>query len=246
MEYIDKHDPTRIAHFNALVDVLISQGKLSYHSLNLTDIATLKSPLSAEQSHRCAYCMQIPPTGGTIDHVIPRSIPMHNFRTALRKGNYHPAFAYQQGYNPAFNPRVYPHSLAYGNLVFACSNCNGNKDCRVITPTFFNNPTGVTYQNDGVAIFPANALDQEMRTFLNGRTFKKYRLLWCIIKQTGITMPQLLAVTSKTDRLNYLRQVVARMDPRDKANYRINVNQLALDYYWNMLMSFNWFWGYYR
>ena len=245
MEFIDKGDATRIARFNQLIDSYIFAGMTYYKALDKVQRDGIRTLLSDEQSHRCAFCMQLQTRGETVEHVIPQGIRLQDFANAYRKGNYQPQFVHQDSYNRTPQAGLYPHTLAYGNLVMACGACNRAKWERVIKPSFFDNPSGITYQDDGVALYGADCLEENIRAHLNGSTFTKYRALWCAIKRTRITVAQVRACNSIVARRSLLRQAEPQMcrDLRDM--YNREPNRFVKNKSWDMLCSFDWFWGRY-
>lgn len=245
MEYIDKHQTANIKRFNAYIDGLIAQGKTHYKGLEDAERNSLKAFLSGEQSHRCAYCMQTQNGGGTVEHVIPQGIKLPNFAAAYRKGNYYPQFFHQKMYARSPQTGVYPHTLAYGNVVMACGSCNSHKWEQVIKPTFFESPITVSYNDDGIAVFQPDDLEPNLKAYLNGSTFVRYRSLWRAIKRGGYSLAQVNACGTPGSRRSLLDTVVPHMSRDLQTLYNGNPYRLINDKSWGRLLSFDWFWGYY-
>ena len=245
MEYIDKNRQPLVSSFNAMIDGFIANGKVHYKELDDGERNQIKEALSAEQHSHCAFCMQRPQQGGTVEHVIPQSITQQNFPAALRKGKFRNDFVHQRGFNATFQPRMYPHTLAYGNVVMSCSNCNGKKSNDLLFPSFFDNPTNIGYKKDGEAVFPATSLNTNMKAHLNGYTFVKYRALWYALKQAGFSVADVCACSRKTARLAMLTSAEPFMEGYLKNKYQQNKKDFLFDYSWKMMLSFDWFWGVY-
>ena len=245
MKYIDKNQQPQVNAFNAMIDSFIAHGKVHYRSLDDGERNQIKIVLSAEQQSHCAFCMQRPQQGGTVEHVIPQGITQRNYPAALRKGDYRNDFIHQSSFNVAYQPRQYPHTLAYGNLVLSCNSCNAQKWDEVISPTFFNDPTGVSYLEDGRVQFPTNALSLNLRTYLNGQTFTKYRALWQAIKQAGYGVADVYACSRITERQAMLDNAEPHMRGTLRDLYQQNKRRFLSNNSWDMMLSFDWFWSVY-
>jgi 5-methylcytosine-specific restriction endonuclease McrA len=245
MEYINKGVAANVVNFNQLIDSFIAAGKTHYKALDEVERNGIRTLLSGEQSHRCAFCMQLQTRGETVEHVIPQGIKLHDFINAYRKGNFQPQFVHQDSYNRTPQAGFYPHTLAYGNMVMACGACNHAKWDRVIKPSFFDNPPAIRYQDDGIAVYSPDDLEETMRAHLNGSTFTKFRALWSAIKRTGITVAQVRACNNIVARRNLLRQAEPQMRGDLRNMYRCEPNRFIKNKAWEMLCSFDWFWGWY-
>lgn len=245
MEYIDKHQNTNISRFNALIDGFIAQGKTHYKNLDAADRSAVRALLMGEQSNRCAFCMEAQRGGGTVEHVIPQGISLGDFANAYRQGNYYPQFVHQNSYTRSPQAGSYPHTLAYGNVVIACSSCNAKKWERVIKPSFFDNPPNVSYGEDGVAVFQPDDLDAILKTYLNERIFRKNRALWCAIKRSGLTVQQVSACVSPSSRLRLLSSIEPQMSRPLRELYNKDPKSFIKPNSWKSLLCFDWFWGYY-
>lgn len=245
MEFIDKHNVTNASNFKSLVDGYIAHGKVQYKELSENEKDSLKTILRNEQSCYCAFCMQ-KLEKGTVEHVIPQGISRMDFGKALHKGNFYPTFIHQSTFNAASTPRIYyPHTLAYGNVVCSCNSCNSKKWDELIAPTFFNNPTNVSYKTDGIAVFPASALSANLKSYLNESLFRRWRSLWCAVKQLGIDKAQIESMNKMSDRKKMIESSIKIMPPSAARDFRDYKYKFLSDKQWSLFVSYSWFWDYY-
>lgn len=240
MNYIDKSSTAYSSRFNTISDRLIAAGIISYKDVVDADRAAMKQVVHTEQHGLCAYCMQSVPTG-TGDHVVPRSIPVGQFPG---KGRYRRDMIHTKTWSASIHMaggqvRYYPHDIAYGNYVMACGECNRRKDNIRIYPVFFDNPTGVSYNEDGTMRMPANALCAELRSYLNDGVNCKWRRLWCKAKRAGVTDVEIRSATGKTERMKLLRRIL-KADSLKPEEFR-----MTQDASWGIFVSFSWFYRYY-
>lgn len=245
MEYIDKHITANSRRFEATVDGFIAGGKIHYKDLDANERGLIRGQIASEQQGHCAFCMQNVAQEGTSEHVIPQYITLQDFKKAYRLGRYYPEFIHQSTFNAALQPRCYPHTLAYGNIVLACAQCNQKKGTDVIVPTFYNNPTGVSYRPDGTAVFPQGALTVNICSMLNYRVYCNIRALWRTMKVSGISVCQVLSVGSMRGRRELLKAVSPNMKGELARQYSAREIDFIKDAFWRLFVSFDWFWGYY-
>lgn len=240
MNYIYKSSTAYSSRFNTISDRLIAADIISYKDVGDADRAAMKQVVHTEQHGLCAYCMQSVPTG-TGDHVVPRSIPVGQFPG---KGRYRHDMVHTKTWSASIHMaggqvRYYPHDIAYGNYVMACGECNHRKDNIRIYPVFFDNPTGVSYNEDGAMRMPANALCAELRSYLNDEVNCKWRRLWCKAKRAGVTDVEIRSATGKTERMKLLRRIL-KADSLKPEEFR-----MTQDASWGIFVSFSWFYRYY-
>lgn len=248
MNYIDKSSTAYSSRFNTISDRLIAADIISYKDVGDADRAAMKQVVHTEQHGLCAYCMQSVPTS-TGDHVVPRSIPVGQFPG---KGRYRHDMVHTKTWSASIHMeggqvRYYPHDIAYGNYVMACGECNRRKDNRKIYPVFFDNPTGISYDEDGLMLMPPDALCAELRAYLNDEVNRKWRRLWCKAKQSGVTDTEICNAADKTDRIKLLKRILSAGTP-NPGDYKLNPGdyKLVQDASWNIFVSFRWFYTYYR
>ena len=245
MEYIDKHDVPRINAFNALVDSFIAQGLFHYKDLDNGQRNQIRGILRFEQNSFCAYCMQ-KDIVGSVEHVVAQHISHQDFGRAIHRGNFFPQFIYQGNFAYSTGSiQNYPHTLAYGNLVYSCKTCNSKRDRDIIHPNFFDNPTNVSYKEDGKANFPKDALSIEMKSYLNEDVFKRCRAFWSAVKLSGRTVADVVSLSRKTDKRKFLLDVIPQMPGYMQSIFLNNTLSFCSDAKWKLLMSYEWFWGYY-
>lgn len=245
MEYIDKHDVLRINAFNALVDTFITRGIFHYKDLNGIQRAQIRDFLRNEQNSLCAYCMQ-KDLGGSVEHVIAQYISRQDFGRAIHCGNFFPQFIHQGSFVYSSLPiQYYPHTLAYGNLVYSCESCNSKRDRDIIHPNYFDNPTGVSYGVDGKVYFSKDLRSIEMKSYLNEDAFRVCRTFWAAVKLSGKTIADVASLSKITDKRKFLMAVIPQM-PRFMQNIFSNgILYFCSKAKWELLVSYEWFWGYY-
>ena len=243
MQHIDKSSAIFSAQFNNISNRLIAQGKTNYKDLDDNDRSDLRNILRNEQNGYCAYCMEYLPNG-TNEHVIPRSAPQREFRSLLKNGRYRQDMVHTKSWsaNVHINGATvthYPHHIAYGNMVLACSQCNSRRDTNKIKPTFFDNPTGVSYEADGKVNLPADALCLKLRTYLNEACFKEWRKLWSQAKNAGVTDAEISAADTSIKRNEIMCRIlgVAKLNDRQM--------RLLIKNNWDRFVSYRWFYSYY-
>lgn len=245
MEYIDKHDILRINAFNALVDSFIAQGIFHYKDLDNGQRNQIRDILRFEQNSLCAYCMQ-KDVVGSVEHVVAQHISRQDFGRAIHRGVFSPLFIHQGTFVYSSLPILYyPHTLAYGNLVYSCENCNSKRDRDIIHPIFFNNPTNVSYKEDGKANFPKDALSIEMKSYLNEDVFKRCRAFWSAVKLSGRTIADVVSLSRITDKRKFLLDIIPQMPKNMQSIFSNEISYFCSKSKWKLLVSYEWFWGYY-
>ena len=243
MEYINKHDEIRIKDFNALIDSFIAQGLFHYKDLDNSQRNQIREFLRIEQNSFCAYCMQKDMVG-SVEHVIAQHISKQDFGRAIRCGNFFPQFIYQKNFAYSSGTiQYYPHTLAYGNLVYSCTYCNQKKGREIIHPNFFNYPTDVFYKVDGKAVFPKDSLSLEMKSYLNEDVFRRCRIFWSAVKKTGKTIADVKSLSKKKDRRKLLQTIIPQMPQYMQSIFSGEISNFCSDVQWKLLVSYEWFWG---
>ena len=245
MEYINKHDVQRISSFGALVDTFIAQGVYHYKDLDEVQRNRIRDILRSEQNSLCAYCMQKDATG-SVEHVIAQHISRQDFGRAIHHGNFYPHFIHQSTFvYSAFPIQYYPHTIAYGNLVYSCKGCNNKKDRDIIHPDFFDNPTGISYDTSGKVIFPVKSFSIGIKCYLNEDVFKRCRAFWAAVKLSDKTIADVTSLSKKTDKRKFLEVIIPQMPRSMQSIFSSNILSFCTDAKWKLLVSYEWFWGYY-
>lgn len=252
MQHIDKNNSVSETSFKAVVDSYITSGCYRYDDISVVDRRKLRGVLGNEQNGMCAYCMKkVDFDEGTSDHVIPKSIPENEYGRARRhlgQGLYRGDFIWDKKYTSSSFPCYYPHSLAYGNLVFACADCNACKDCDLIRPLFFGNPVdGINYTDKGLLqTAEKDALPQELKTRLNTDLYRYYRCIWRAVKLSGLTVSNLIDADNRNSRKQLLKSIQPYVtDSGLLREIVLGANRFTSDSVWNSLLRFQWFWDYY-
>lgn len=252
MQHIDKTDIAIHTAFKKVVDPYLQRGDFRYDALSTFDRLSLRSVLGDEQKWMCAYCMRVVPDClQTTDHIIPKDVSQQEYGEAknhLGQGLYRNDFIWDKmykAYSGVFH--YYPHSLAYGNLVFACDGCNANKERDLIVPSFFKNPTPVRYNDKGRVVIPKSEhFPKDLVTHLNTDTFMKYRCLWNAVKQSGLQVKDVESADNDTKRKNLLSTVQQNITwDGFRTRLMANLDGFVVDSNWKVFVSFRWFWGYY-
>jgi len=253
MQHIDKTNAAIHTAFKQVVDPYLQRGDYRYDALSPSDRVSLRSVLDNEQDGMCAYCMRvISVPSQTIDHIIPKDVSEQEFgeaRNHLGRGLYRNDFIWDKHYDAQsyMSHYYYPHSLAYGNLVLACDDCNTNKGRHLIVPTFFENPMPVQYNDKGRVVIPKSEhFPRELVAHLNIDTFMKYRCLWSAVKQSGLLVQDVESADDDTKRkyiLSTVQQFITWGGFRDKL--MANLDGFVVESNWKVFVSFRWFWGYY-
>lgn len=250
MRHIDKTNIAFKSRFEAIVDPCIQNGHYRYDDLADADRIALREVLRDEQDSTCAYCMRFLPDA-TSDHVIPKYISLGNYGRAYRhlgKNLYRGDFIYGETYTDKAVGFYYPHPLAYGNMVYACYDCNQAKDNDIIRPAFFKNPvTHVTYNDKGTAEFsPSDTFSKDLKTLINNDQYILIRFLWRAIKQSGLSVNDVENATDEGLRNIIFDTIKPIIDGnRTIKNFESLKSRFSVYTMWNRLKEFRWFWNYY-
>ena len=252
MQHIDKINAASHMAFKHIVDPYLQSGNYRYDALSDGDRKSLRSVLRDEQNGMCAYCMRVVPDClQTTDHIIPKDVSQQEYGEAknhLGQGLYRNDFIWDKQYNAqSFLLNYYPHSLAYGNLVLACDDCNAYKGQVLIVPSFFKNPTPVRYNDKGRVVIPKSEhFPKDLVTHLNTDTFMKYRCLWNAVKQSGLQVKDVESADNDTKRKNLLSTVQQYITwDGFRTGLMANLDGFVVESNWKVFVSFRWFWGYY-
>lgn len=250
MQYIDKNDATNIADFNRIVDPYLANGLYRYDDLNGSDRHAMRQILKGEQRCCCAYCMaDLTSEEGTSDHIIPKTISEQNYNKArgLGKGIYRNDFIYGGRFTLQSVGTYYPHTLAYGNLVFTCDDCNTKKDQDLIIPVFFTHDSSaiITYTAKGLLKSnPSNAIPTNLKSWLNQEPFMLYRAMWRAAKLSGVTIETIEAAKTVNQRsllIEQMKQMLTNVEQKNAADKSLNSKAG-----WQRFLQFKWFWSYYH
>lgn len=252
MQHIDKTNNVAHTAFKRVVDPYLIGGHFRYEDLEDVDRVKMRGIFFKEQDGKCAYCMRdVSSPLPTIDHIIPKDVAQQEYGMARKhygKGLYRNDFIWDKQYTPeSFNFMYYPHSLAYGNMVLACENCNSKKDRELIVPTFFKNSIPITYNTNGrVSIPNAEHFPEELTTYLNADTFMRIRCLWNAVKQSGLQVHDVETADDEGKRLAVLNAIQGNITWN---GYRTRLmaapDEFVTDAHWEVFISFRWFWHYY-
>lgn len=252
MEFIDKNDSISSKSFNAIVDKYVNNEQYRYDDLSRSDRIALRSILKAEQHSCCAYCMaRLEPYEETTDHVIPKAASKEVYNKAMGrhfgKSLYRNDIFYQPDFNASLVGQYYPHSLAYGNLVLACDDCNEKKDQDIIIPVFFDASMAmVSYNEKGLLkVSPTDALPPNLMTWLNQSLFMLYRAMWRSAKLCGIKVSEIDSARKRpSDRLKFIdimKNQLTTVKLKNDAD-----SKLRSEAGWERFLQFKWFWSYYH
>lgn len=249
MKYISKADCPEAESFNDIVRRYLDCGKYRYDDLEDRDRIAMRDILSVQQGGLCAYCMRRG-SGVTIDHVIPKSADRDKFGRGKGymgkiggRSLYRNDFVWQGGYSGGRS--FYPHSLAYGNLVLACRECNETKDNDLVRPLFFCNPVaGVRYNEKGrMVCSPSDSMPSMLMSRLNDDSLMLYRRLWRAAALAGVSVES-MGVEDHAERKAILGRMEAA-DPGLGRVLRVRGDDLVVDASWKRLLEFGWFIEYY-
>lgn len=250
MRYIDKTDKQSETAFNAIVNPYVASGRYRYDDLTESDRINLRKIVADEQDWMCAYCMR-KLSQATSDHVIPKYIDEARYGKALKhmgEGLYRKDFIYDKKYTPHAVGHYYPHSLAYGNFVCACEECNSTKDNELIRPAFFKNPpTHLSYNEKGLVTFtPSDTFPTQLKSRLNNDRYITIRRIWRAIKLAGISVEDVENANNEEIRKELFDRLPALMGMENKIHL---FSALSESFYpdstWKQLLSFKWFWNCY-
>lgn len=252
MQHIDKNNTASEASFKTVVDSSVSSGIYRYVDISSDDRRQLRSILGSEQNEMCAYCMRkVDSDKGTSDHVIPKTISESEYGRAynhLGQGLYRRDFIWDKRCTSLSFPYYYPHSLAYGNLVFACEDCNECKDRDLIRPLFYGNPvTNISYNHNGLLqTEQSDALPKNLKARLNIDLFLHYRSIWRAVKLSGLTVADVNNANDVNSRILLLKSIQQHIsNPGLLRMIESRANRYTPNSVWKDLLRFQWFWDYY-
>lgn len=262
MKYINKNNPDNKVKGDAIVNAFISNqrdlGKqCKYFLFTSTSYKNqLRDVLIDEQNALCCYCMRrlAKDETTTLEHIIPKSSDMDQLNSY--KANY-PDYFNEVIHLDLFDITLpvppYPHSVAYQNLSASCNGvlqseddssccCNNKRGNKEIQPLFLE--PGIVdlikYTRVGNVISVPNNQAFENAIIdldLNFRTLIEIRFLWSAIarKRPGCgefsNKREISQSIFQTDLLSEIQE------PYEK--YFTN------EYYWNLLLSYEWFYSYF-
>lgn len=252
MRYIDKKDNDNHIKFKSIVDPYLQNGKYRYDNLNDDDRIKLREIISLEQDMHCAYCIRtLSASQTTSDHVIPKTIDVETYGKAygfFGEKLYRKDFIWDKKYTPLSVGRFYPHSLAYGNLVCACYDCNSSKDNDIVRPAFFNDKlTHLSYNDKGIVIFnPTDTFPKQLKTWLNNDKYALIRSLWRAIKLAGISIEDVEAADNEEKRETIFKQLAEHITHSKTINkFPQIISEFSVNSTWKQFLRFKWFWTYY-
>lgn len=250
MKYINKNIAANLSAFNTIIDPYLEKDLYRYDNLSDSDRIALRKILESEQQCCCAYCMAyLTLEKGTTDHIIPKKINAQDYNRAygLGKGLYRRDFIYEGRFTTQAVGIYYPHTLAYGNLVFACDDCNKKKDQDLMIPIFFmtDSSNTISYTSKGLLkTSPSNAIPTGLKSWLNSDVFMLYRAMWRAAAILDISIETIQLSTEASVRHELIdtmkRQLVI---PSQK---HIADGSLNSKGGWKRFLQFQWFWNYYK
>lgn len=235
-----------------------------------------KTLLLEEQNHRCCYCMRrLNNTAkGKInyEHIIPRTCKgdegqneyayyashapaLHDFvemaDVFTKKG-----FTTQQDIE---QETKLPHITALANLTAACNGkrnslttdgccCNNTRGNKRMMPIMLmpDADENVNYDANGILTITNN--DGTLNTIiqeLNDDTLKEVRAVWARLCQVQRALP-----TSLKERIEWFKLAYQVTDftslPLEVRRYAGAITSDESDFYWNLLLDYDWFYNYYR
>lgn len=251
MQHIDKNNPASDASFKTVVDSYVSSGNYRYDSISADDRRKLRNVLGSEQNEMCAYCMKkVNSEKGTADHVIPKYISESEYGKAsgfLGQGLYRRDFIWDKKCTSLSFPNFYPHTLAYGNLVFACDKCNERKDRDLMRPLFFGNPVEINYNQNGLLqTKESDALPNNLKAWLNIDSHLHFRSIWRAVKLSGLTVADVSVAKDENSRILLLKSIQQHItNPVLIRKIASDINRYTPNSMWKELLRFQWFWDYY-
>lgn len=258
MQYINKNNAVSEAAVQSVVVPHIRSGEYRSDCLNGTERWSIRKILSTEQNNLCCYCVrEIEEGERTVEHLIPKKVSRHGYGTAIGnfgRGLYRGDILYDRDYTSQSYPAFFPHPLAYGNLTMACELCNdakrGEDERGLARPLFFANPVvGIRYEDDGMMkLGQADSLPMNLKSRINNSLFVQIRSLWRAFKHSGISVQDVKSATDTPARLALLGKALpnvvnnsALTEIKKRGSFRYTSQGT-----WTTIISFSWFWGYYK
>ena len=156
-----------------------------------------------------------------------------------------------------------PHITAEANLLIACNGkrdtpgsgccCNNTRKDAYMLPIMLMEECirRVDYDENGLlSILPIEASLKTIVQELNDETLKTVRRIWYRISGTKYSVEDVKKTTSYLDRVILLKTAFGVPDfellPYSIKQYAGAADNPKQVFYWNLLLSYNWFYGFYR
>ena len=270
MEHIDKSNNLYKVKADSVVNDFIAHQRLlgnepKYFIFCKTSFKNkLRDILIEEQDYYCCYCMRIlkKDDSTTIEHIIPKGVDLNELNSyKICYPNYFTEVIHRDCFNSSSITPPYPHQIAYQNLSASCKgilqecsdspHCCNNKRLRaVINPLFFDGNIAniveyiaLTGESKSCNVADATIASTINNLGLNNDTLKEIRFLWALITKKGLVIN---VTINRNHLLNDLfgTELLSNL-PIHFVKYGKYFTQNNM-YYWDLLMSYRWFEGYFR
>ena len=275
MEYIDKTKGALQAH--SLLSDFLSRCKIDGFSVsddlyskmksdrdtNILNADTtyniLKKQLLEESNNRCCYCMRNIKMDNdtTLEHIIPNKVSSkEEYNQYLSFGFSWPKVIFSKDFlsNSSFDLDVFPHTIAYENLIPSCNGkfaknnsndvhahdkrepkcCNNKRGNKFIIPFVLNLQMvrEFKYRKDGYVTWPVNScLDEDERIRLS-QNHKD------TIEELGLNCPELVAIRKIWYFLSS-EKIDCSINNRDDIIYSILKDEFLIEEEISMLLNFS-------
>lgn len=231
--------------------------------------------LLEEQSGHCCYCMRSVGMKSriNIEHVIPKACDEAAFNRYTADApvlgrDVMPAQEFKKlpfrTQDDIESSPLMPHTIAHTNLLVACNGIRNTRPewccCNNLRHNDYLKPLMLVKGGESLVMYDVNGLMsiqppepswKNILEELNSETYQEIRIVWRHIAcNTSLTLNAIQQLQSLLDRINLFKEAFGMDNFLDIAeNYQRYAGELKQDgnmFYWNLLMSYSWFFTYYK
>lgn len=224
--------------------------------------------LMREQNSLCCYCMRrIKADEVSVEHLVPESADnlSDEFEFYGSMAPYLKSFVITGSEFDSIAADVdidthtrMPHLIAHGNLFSACSSqkpgcsCNNKRGNKRIIPFMLMEDAEkfISYDEEGkmILLHEDNKMAEAtlVNLNINTDTLKQIRHMWCLFARNDIH-PDLDRTYDLMEKDKIIRKALGLgIDDVIQYEYQKFLLPDSKEYYWNLLLKYEWFWDYYR